>query len=181
LKRSFVFVACALMQFPAHADSTATSAPTTYAEVGLWRVSTFPISHTCIGTMALGDIATSIEYNAKTGHIVLYLANKNATSVAEDQKVKLTVTFTTGDRADHGWGDSDFTAHVNDDGSRLFVSEPFNVQMLDDVARQDYLILLNGDKLVSGAKLDKSAEMVAMLRQCSLKAAGLNENDPFIP
>jgi hypothetical protein len=125
-------------------------------------------------------MATAVEYDAKSGHVLLRLINDNATSIADGQTVKLRIVFTTGNRLDDGWGEQDFTIFVSN-GTRVLNSGWFNTEMLDDFAKNDYFIAEFGEKLVSGAKLTDSAAMIAKLRKCSVEAAGLNPKDPFVP
>ena len=179
--RRFLVCVLSVMSIPASAEAPAGSSHPTYAEVGLWGVSAMTTRPTCAALMAFEDIGLAIEYDAKSGTVELALKNTNATSVTDDQKVKLKIEFTRGDHVDEGWGEQEFTAHVSDDGSRMFLSESFNTEMLNDIAKYEYLIVTYGDKLVGGARLDQSAAMIKKLRQCSIKAAGLNPQDPFLP
>ena len=180
-KRLSCVLIAALLSCPAAAAEVAPAKSGDYATVGLWHVSKYTRKPACFALMALGDIATGVQYDAKTGGVQLVLFNENATSVADGQKLKLKIIFTTGKQIDEGWGEREFTSAVGESGSRMFYSEPFTKQMLDDLAKQDYLLVQNGERLVSGAKLEQSAAMVAKLKQCSIEAAGLNKDDPFLP
>lgn len=179
--RRFLFCVLTAMAHPASAETPTGSINSEYAEVGLWGVRALTARPTCVALLVYDDIGLAVEYDAKRGTVELALSNESATSVADDQKVKLKIQFATNGRWDDGWGEREFTARVTTDGSRMFLSEPFNKEMLTDIARQDYLIVTYGEKLVGGAKLDQSTAMVKKLRQCSIEAAGLNPEDPFLP
>ena len=180
-KRLSCVLLTALLACPASAADNSATRPGDYATVGLWHVSRYTNKPGCYALMALGDMATGVDYDAKTGGVQLVLFNEKATSVADGQKLKLKIVFTTGEDIDQGWGEQDFTSAVGENGSRMFYSSPFNKQMLDDLAKQEYLIVQYRGRMVSGAKLEQSAAMVAKLKQCSIEAAGLNKDDPFLP
>lgn len=183
LKRILVIAAALVFACPANADPKEPDDPKLYATVGDWQVRQVNLSHApaCAAMWAVDGMATSVIYDAKSGEVVLWLENAKATSVADGQTVKLDITFTKGSGVDNGWGEREFTVKVDDDGTRSFMSKAFTTEMLDDFAKQEYLLIDYDHKLVSGAKLDHSAVMVAKLRECSVKAAGLNADDPFLP
>jgi hypothetical protein len=175
--RRFIAIYVMLLIFT---PSAVSAQPKTYAKVGDWTV-TQTTSESCFALLFYGEISLAVDYNAKTGHVVLYLENDNATSIASDQKISMTLIFTKRNQADHGWGEQEFTTHISNDGKPMFSSGWFNTEMLRDIAENDYLLVMYGDKLVSGAKLDDSSKMVSKLRECSVQAANLNPKDPFIP
>jgi len=159
---------------PSQADSN------DYAQIGDWGI-TRTTHNSCYALLIYEEISLAVEYDAKDGHVLLFLGNKNATSLTDNQKVKLEILFTRGGRVDDGWGEQEFTAHVDESGTPLFSSNGwFSTEMLDDIAKNDYFMVMNGDKLVSGAKLQQSAALVSKLRECSMKAANLNPKDPFL-
>lgn len=181
LSRLFPLFGAVVLAGNAHAQTVSTDKDGNYALVGRWHISPVKNEPACAAVMASDEMGAGIVFDAKRGLVTLLVLNSNATSVAEAQKVNLAVVFTTGERIDDGWGETEFTASVADDGSRMFSSKPFNKQMLDDLAKQEYFMVLNGGKLVAGAKLTESAVMVRKLRECSIQAAGLNAKDPFLP
>ena len=170
-----VLPVAALSSSQARADNN------TYAEIGNWSV-TVTSHNTCYAVLVYSEVSMAVEYNAQNAHVILYLGNENATSVKDGQTIKLSLIFTRDEHTDDGWGEQEFTAHANEDGSRLFDSSGwFKPEMLDDIAKNDYFMALYNGKLVSGAKLNNSAAVVAQLRECSVKAANLNPKDPFLP
>lgn len=167
----------ALISGPAHSDTAEKQ-----EEVGSWLIGLSKVSPGCTALRAGPDgQALFVEYYAKTGSVYLGAANKNATSMEEGTKVNLKVEFVRGKHWDDGWGETEFVTIVGSEGIRFFRSASFTKEMLDDLAHQDFVVIMNGDKMVAGAKLDGSAAMVTKLRECSDRAAGLNPKDPFVP
>ena len=91
--RRFLVCVLSVMSIPASAEAPAGSSHPTYAEVGLWGVSAMTTRPTCAALMAFEDIGLAIEYDAKNGTVELALKNTNATSVTDDQKVKLKIEY----------------------------------------------------------------------------------------
>ena len=82
-------------------------------------------------------------------------------------------------KIDDGWEDVKFTAHVNDQGERMLMSQHLLPPFLDDFAKSRGLAFFYESKKIAAYKLGKSAAVAKALRKCAMKEAGFNPLDPF--
>jgi len=120
-----------------------------------------------------------LKYNAKTKDATLGFTNKNATSLTEKDEKGIEVDFLNGRKLDDGWGETNFSVTVERDGSRLFVSQPLDPELLTDFAKNRTIAFFYSKKLIGSYALDGSSKAVPALKACAMKVAGYNPKDPF--
>ena len=140
----------------------------------------YPDSDGCLLRMGYENSFLSLAYNAKTKIAIVRFVSKEATSIKNDEKKKLNIMFlVTPTREGDTWEDTDFTAKINEDGSRYFTSEPLNSEFIDSFAKSVTVAFFYGENLVESFNLAGSAKLVSKLKDCSMMAGGINPNDPF--
>lgn len=177
MKRIFFAVAALAAAQPAMARED--------VEVGNWTIAS--VNQTCSATALYDENRTkalshvAIHYDARKKSSYLSFTNSKATSLNQDDKVNLTVSFKrpNGDY-DEGWGETRFDVTVMPGGSRYFESQNLNFELLSDFARSKLVAFFIGTEAVSVFPLDGSAAAIAELRKCAFEVAGLSPLDPFL-
>ena len=147
---------------------------------GWWRLHTSAEYKMC----TLAAPFTNGEYLAVTYYAgektaVMAFTEKDATSLKEGDKRKIDIIFEINRQLDDGWTDTEFETSVEDDGSRHLNSEDLEAVFLDDFAKARAVEFRVGKTKIAAYNLRNSAQGVTALRNCAMRAAGLNPKDPF--
>lgn len=120
-----------------------------------------------------------VRYDGKTKDVNIAFTNKNATSLTENDEKKIKIYFVDGKKLDDGWGETSFSVSIENNGTRMLVSQPMDAQLLDDFAKNDAVGFFYGDKMIASYTLKGSGEAIPALKTCAMQVAGINPNDPF--
>jgi hypothetical protein len=123
-----------------------------------------------------------ILFDARNQVVMISLENEFATSLNNGENVRLDmIIFTSvGNSTGDGWDGLSYSVSVDEDGSRRFISERLNPEVLDDLARHSNVGWMYRGNVVQSLALDGSARAIEALRDCSFEVAGLNRRDPFL-
>jgi len=148
-----------------------------------WSVISDPSDKTCsILANFEEELVLLATYDAALDGVRLKFAIPEASSRKDGEELKLKLLFMdTMNNLDSGWGEKKFVvSRMGPSETPIFVSGILNREVLDDLARNKFIALYFGDKLIISLNLSGSAVVVSKLRKCAFEAAGLNADDPFL-
>jgi hypothetical protein len=152
-----------------------------------WHGETFTVysydeEKTCdLGHRTPNNEYLTIAYDAESKTAHLMVTNKNASSVKNNQTVRLALVFVNGKSVTAPWNENvEFTAVEMSNGSRALVSEGLDGSFLDAFsAHETFGVFTQKKALVGGYSLKGSSEAIRQLKNCAIRAAGINPLDPF--
>ncbi len=148
-----------------------------------WRVLAYDDEDTCdIGIENMQGQYMTIGFYPKTDGLIFMVTNANATSLADGDKVKLTVAILESGEISNIWEDKEFVVRNNELKGVLFVSYDLDTSLLEGISKGELLAVISPQgKAVATFRLDNATPAVEKLRTCAFEMGELNPNDPFLP
>lgn len=149
---------------------------------GRWAVYSYPDEDSCeIGVVPNEGEYLTLTHKPRDETAYLMITNRSATSKSDGETVVLDIQFMSAADFTKVWKNTSFTVRVMPTGTRALVSSALTQDFLSSFASDQFIaVLTKTGALVGGVRLEGSAAAIKQLRMCSLAAADLNPNDPFL-
>jgi hypothetical protein len=148
-----------------------------------WRVFAYDAEDMCdIGISNENNQYMTVGYLAKENAMTLMVSNAAATSLADGQKVKLTIVVLKAEQVSKEWDNKQFTVKKSNQKGSMFVSFDMDVALLDALSDGEIMAVMSPQKkTVAAFRLDNAKQAIENLRKCSFEMGELNPDDPFLP
>jgi hypothetical protein len=155
-------------------------ADTSIATFGTWKLySDVKLKQCQAVSYSNHDEYIIIGYDAATKRADITFTNKFATSLGEGDERAVRLIFLRGSQLDDSWGDVNFKTSIEPDGRRMLLSQFLMPPFLDAMAKSRAIGFFYGHNAIAIFSLKDTGKLVPALRDCAMKAAGLDPRDPF--